>query len=163
MLKPRIYVETSIPSYLAARPSRDLVVAAQQQITHRWWETVAEHFDLYISEVVMDEIRVGDPEVAQRRFSFVDGLAILKSDEETLRLTKFYDGELGLTGKARADLPHFAFAVAYQMDFLATWNCSHIANAIVIRRLHRINEAAGLHIPIILTPSELEPSTGEKS
>ncbi len=160
MLKPRVYVETSIPSYLTSKPSRDLVVAAQQQITHQWWQTAFENFDLYISEIVIGEIQAGNPKVARRRLKIVDHLAILKSDAETLRLTKFYDGELGLTGRARADLPHFAFAVAYQMDFLATWNCSHIANAIVIRRLHRINKAAGLHVPIILTPSELEPSPG---
>ena len=163
MPKPRVYVETSIPSYLAAKPSRDLVIAAQQQITHQWWETAFENFDLYISEIVIDEIQAGDPSIARKRLDLVEGLAILKSDAETLRLTKFYDAELGLTGRARADLPHFAFSVAYQMDFLATWNCSHIANAMVIRRLHRINKAAGLHVPIILTPAELEPNPGGPS
>ena len=72
-----VYLETTIPSYLAARPSRDLVIAAHQQITHEWWAKAAERFDLYVSEAVLEEIRLGDPEYAKGRLQLVARLPIL--------------------------------------------------------------------------------------
>ena len=72
-----VYIETSIVSYLASRPSRDLVVAGRQQLTHAWWDRRRASFDLYVSQVVLDEVRVGDPEAAQRRHALVGNLPLL--------------------------------------------------------------------------------------
>ena len=159
---PTIYLETTIPSYLAARPSRDLIVNAHQQITHEWWRDARKHFDLYISEAVLTEIRMGDPDAAARRLAIVEGLPIVEINDDVRNLAHVYAQSLDLTGRAKADLPHIAFAVAYEMDYLVTWNCLHIANRAVIHRLMEINSQLRRRTPIIVTPEELlEPSREE--
>lgn len=152
---PSVYLETTIPSYLAAHPSRDLVMAAHQQITHEWWLTAQERFDLYVSEAVLAELRAGDPGAAARRLALVSGLPVLALNDDVRQLVHEYDQRLGLVGRARADLPHFAFAVAYRMDYLVTWNCRHIANGEIIRRLLDANAELGLPTPLLVTPEEI--------
>lgn len=66
-----------------------------------------------------------------------------------------YDRRLGLSGSGRADLPHFAFAVAYEMDYLVTWNCRHIANGEIIRRLIEANTEMDRATPLIVTPEKI--------
>lgn len=157
-----IYLETTIPSYLAAHPSRDVVIAGHQAITHEWWRTARDRFDLYISEAVLGEIRAGDPDAVSRRLAVVDGLPVLSLSADVRTLVGVYDERLGLRGKSRADLPHFAFAVIYEMDYLVSWNCAHIANGEMIRRLLDVNAELNRHTPLIVTPEEiLEPIEGE--
>jgi len=152
---PSVYLETTIASYLAAQPSRDLIMAAHQQITHQWWLDARDRFDLYISDAVLNEIRGGDPDAAARRLAIVNGLPVLQLNDDVRNLVHEYDRRLGLVGRARADLPHFAFAVAYQMDYLVTWNCRHIANGEVIRRLLDANAALHRPTPLVVTPEEI--------
>lgn len=152
---PTVYIETTILSYLAARPSRDLVTAAHQQITHDWWDNERVRFDLFVSEFVLDEIRAGDARHAARRLELAADIAILKFSPEIEELGLEYEGRLGLSGSGTSDLPHFAYAVAYNMDYLLTWNCAHIANGQIIKRLHQVNRDLGRSTPIILTPEEL--------
>jgi len=150
-----VYVETTIVSYLAAYPSRDLVITAHQQITRDWWRTAKDRFGLYVSEAVMAEIQAGDREVADRRLQLVQDLPILEQTEDVQVLARHYDKALGLSGKARADIPHFAFAVAYEMDYLVTWNCSPIANGEMIKRLMKVNNELKRPTPLIVTPEEI--------
>lgn len=150
-----VYLETTIPSYLAAKPSRDLITAAHQQITHEWWETAGDRFDLYISDAVLDEIRIGDPSVAAKRRDFVANLPLLAISDEVRSLVREYEQCLGLTGRGKADLPHIAFAVAYRMDYLVTWNCRHIAHGETIRRLISTNAQHDRFTPLIVTPEEI--------
>lgn len=159
---PSVYLETTIPSYLAAFPSRDLIIAAHQQITHDWWRSAADRFDLYISEAVIDEIQAGDPDASARRLKIVNGLPILEFTDDIAALVESYEEPLGLVGRARADLVHIAFAVGYEMDYLVTWNCRHIANGEMIRKLADANAELGRSTPVIVTPEELlEPSEGD--
>ena len=158
---PTVYLETTIPSYLAALPSRDLVIAAHQQITHEWWQNARSRFDLFVSEAVLDEIRAGNPDAVARRLQTVAGLPVLQLNDEVRGLVHEYDRRLGLVGRARADVPHFAFAVAYETDYLLTWNCSHIANGEIIRRLMEANAELGRFTPLILTPEELMEYPGD--
>jgi len=152
---PSVYVESTIPSYLVARPSRYLITTAHQQLTLEWWTTAAERFELYVSEAVLYEIRAGDPTLAARRLELIAALPVLAFSEDVESLIRAYDRRLGLTGSARADLPHFAYAVAYRMDYLVTWNCAHIANGQIIRRLVAVNNEIGRLTPVIVTPEEL--------
>jgi len=152
---PTVYVETTIPSYLGAHPSRDLVMAAHQQITHDWWRNAHDRFDLYISEAVLNEIRGGDADAAARRLEFIEGLPVLALNDDVRSLVHEYDQRLHIPQRGRADLPHFAFAVAYEMDYLVTWNCRHIANGEIIRRLMHANAELKRFTPLILTPEEL--------
>ncbi len=150
-----VYVETTVVSYLAANPSRDLVMAAHQQITRDWWRTAKDRFSLYVSETIMAEIQAGDPNVASRRLQVVQGLPVLHLTDDVRVLARHYDRTLGLSGKAQADIPHFAFAVSYEMDYLVTWNCSHIANGEMIKRLMRVNNELKRPTPLIVTPEEI--------
>jgi len=152
---PSVYVETTIPSYLSASPSRDLVVAAQQQITHDWWRTATQRFDLFVSELVLAEIRARDPEFAARRVEAVRGLPVLGQNDDVRSLVRIYRERLGLPDRARTDVVHIAFAVAYELDYLVTWNCAHIANGHVLRRLMEVNRSLGRFSPLLLTPGEL--------
>ena len=151
----KVYLETTIPSYLAAKASRDLIIAAHQQITQDWWQTAHEKFDLYISEAVLYEVRAGDPEAIERRLRFIENLPVLAVNADVRALTEHYDKTLGLSGKARADIPHFAYAVSYQVDYLVTWNCTHIANGEMIRRLLKVNSKLNRPTPLIVTPEEI--------
>lgn len=158
---PSVYIETTIPSYLTARRSRDLIVAAHQQLTDEWWSSAADRFDLFISEAVLAEIRAGDATYAARRLQLISDLPVLGFSDDVESLIRTYHHRLGLAGSATADIPHFAYAVAYEMDYLVTWNCRHIANGQVIRRLAAVNAEIGRFMPIIVTPEELLPDLPE--
>lgn len=161
---PTVYLETTIPSYLTSRPSRDLVVAAHQQITLDWWRTARQDCDVVISEAVLDEIRAGDPEISARRLEIVDGLPVLSLNDAVRSLARTYSRRLGLHVDAGTDILHIAFSVAYTVDYLVTWNCKHIANGHVIRRLQEINKEDDRATPVIVTPEEmLEKPSGELS
>lgn len=148
-------METTIPSYLAAKPSRDLIIAAHQQITHQWWETAPERFDLFVSEAVINEIRQGDQVVAEKRLKIVESIPVQVFSEDVKYLIHAYRQRLGLAGSGITDLPYLAYAVAYEMTYLVTWNCRHIANGEVIKRLTLANHELGRHTPVIVTPEEL--------
>jgi hypothetical protein len=152
---PTVYIETTIPSYLVARRSRDLVVSAHQQVTHEWWTDARRGFELFVSEAVLSEIRAGDPKYAAKRTKLVSNIEVLRFTPDVEDLIFEYERRLGLSGAASSDLPHFAYSVAYNMDYLLTWNCRHIANGHVIKRLLAANDALGRPTPIIITPEEL--------
>jgi len=152
---PRVYVETTIPSYLTSAPSRDLVVAGQQQVTHVWWQTAKERFELYISEAVLREVRAGDQKCAARRLQVLSSIPVLAINEEILSLANWYQAELHLPQKAGTDALHIALAVFYEMDYLVTWNCAHIANGHVLRTMMDLHVRRGRYTPILLTPQEL--------
>lgn len=157
--KSSLYLETTIPSYLAARPSRDLIVAAHQQITHDWWLQERDNFALFISEAVLDEINSGDSDASTRRQSFVENLFILTLTDEVASLAEEYQNQLKLPLNAQLDALHLAYAVIYEIDYLLTWNCKHIANGVIIQRLQTINITSNRHTPIIVTPEELFASS----
>jgi hypothetical protein len=155
-----LYLESTIPSYLTARPSRDLVVAGHQQITHEWWLRARPSFDIYVSQAVLGEISAGDPDAAARRLALVEGLPVLGGTDEVEVLAEEYQTELALPAAARLDAVHLAYTVAYELDYLLTWNCAHLANGRIIRRLHAINTRLGRPTPIILTPEALLEEPG---
>jgi predicted nucleic acid-binding protein len=159
-----VYIETTIPSYLTSAPSRDLVVAGHQQITHTWWQTAKDRFELFVSEAVLREVRAGDPECATRRLDVLADIPILPLSQEIRSLAEWYQKELHLPQKAGADALHIATAVSYDMDYLVTWNCAHIANGHVLRTLMKLNHGLGRYTPLLLTPQELmseEDATGD--
>jgi hypothetical protein len=156
---PKVYLESSVISYLAARPSRDIVSAAHQQVTHDWWEHRRVNFDLYISVEVLNEIRRGDPRAAALRLAYVNSLLVLDADDQARALAAEILRTAALPPKAAADAAHIAIATVNGMDFLLTWNCTHIANGIVQRAVSRISREMGLEPPTIVTPEELMMET----
>jgi predicted nucleic acid-binding protein len=154
-MKPKVYLETTIPSYLVARPSRDLLVAAHQQITRDWWELRRSGFDLYVSEFVLKEVRGGNAALASQRVEPLRDVSILTASTEILRLAEGLVTEGPLPRNAAADAAHIAIAAAYGCEYLLTWNCRHIANAELHRAISRVVGEYGYEVPILCTPVEL--------
>lgn len=142
-------------SYLTALPSRDLVVAAHQQITRDWWETRRAEFDLFVSQAVAQEASAGDPEAAARRLTVLQDLALVEVTEEALRFATDLVKQIPLPKQAAVDALHIAIAVLNGMHYLLTWNCRHIANAALRTRITSICRARGYETPVICTPEEL--------
>ncbi|MFY9826730.1 MAG: type II toxin-antitoxin system VapC family toxin [Thermoanaerobaculia bacterium] len=153
-MKAKLYLETSIVSYLTARPSHDLIRAAHQQITRDWWETRSS-FDLYISQFVIDEAKAGNAEAAGRRLSVLSDALLLNTTPETGMLARDILDLGGMPEKAYVDAVHVALAAVHGLDYLLTWNCAHIANATMRGKIEAICRAAGFEPPIICTPVEL--------
>lgn len=150
-----VYVETTVVSYLTAKPSRDLIVAAHQQVTREWWEKARQRFDLFVSAVVMDEISEGDAEAAEKRKSVVSGMAFLGRTSEVETIKADYARNLPIPDKALADCYHLALASWHGMDYLVSWNMKHIVNGDVILAVQEMNAARGIRTPLICTPEEL--------
>jgi hypothetical protein len=151
----RVYIETTIPSYLTARPSRDIVQAARQQLTREWWDVERRNYDLCISQIVLDEATAGDAEAAQRRLAVIDTLPLLDLTFEVDGLAETIMQSGLLPASASRDAVHIAVAAVHQVHFLLTWNCRHIANATIFRDLQHIIMSAGYDVPVICTPEEL--------
>ena len=154
-MKPRVYIETTIIGYLASRPQRDIVIAGHQQVTHEWWDTQRQDYDLCTSELVIDEISAGDPVAAGERLLFVSALSILEIKPQATVLAKTLLSQGALPSNAAADALHIAIAATHAIPFLLTWNCRHIANAIMRPVIESVCKKAGLQAPILCTPEEL--------
>lgn len=154
-MKPTVYIETTVVSYLTARPSRDLIIAAHQQITVEWWDQVLPRVDPFVSELVLAEIGKGDPQAASRRMERTKGIPLLEFFSEIYELGRQYFDVLGLPDKALADAYHVAVATWHGVDYVVTWNCAHIAGGRVERIIGELNADLGLRTPILCTPEEL--------
>jgi len=154
-MKPKVYLETSVISYLASRPSRDLIVAANQQLTQEWWHLRRQDFDLFISQLVIQEASAGDEDAARRRLQVVADIPLLTLNEETVAFAERLIKEGPMPQKAVEDALHIAVATLHGMDYLLTWNFRHIANATMRYKIERICRLAGYEPPIICTPQEL--------
>lgn len=153
--KPTLYLETTIVSYLVGRPSTHILVLTHQQLTQKWWAEKRDAFTIYVAPPVIDEIAAGDPGLAQKRLEVVKGLALFEATPRVEELTANYYAELKLPTRALRDAAHLAFATVYAVDYLLTWNCRHLASAVVRRRLRAFNDRRGLPTPVICTPEEL--------
>lgn len=154
-MKESVYLETSIISYLCARPSRDLVVAARQQTTWQWWDTRRGDFDLYVSQAVLREIAAGNPEMASQRLKFVSGIPSLRVDDDAEELANALLTDGPLPARAADDAVHLAVAAVHGIDYLLTWNCRHLANAQMLVVVRRLLERRGCHVPMVCVPDEL--------
>jgi predicted nucleic acid-binding protein len=153
--KPTVYLETSIISYLAARPSRDIRTRRHQMLTRRWWGKERHQYSVFISPIVFDEASKGDPDRAAARVRILGELQSLEPSAEIDVLGEGVRKGRRMPIEARLDALHLAYAIQYEMDYLATWNCAHLANAQSMRLLADFTQAQGLWLPIICTPEEM--------
>lgn len=154
-MKPTAYIETTVISYLAAKPSRDILVAGHQAVTAEWWENDLPKFRAVISGVVLDEISSGDAEAAAKRLTAVRDIEVLELTDQVRSLAAEYYDAIRLPDTARADALHLALATWHGIEFLVTWNCRHIANGRVRQIVERVNDFRGIASPVICTPEEL--------
>lgn len=154
-MKPTVYVETSIIGYVASRPSRDLITAANQQISREWWDNHRDRFELFVSQAVIKECSKGDPDAAQERLRLLEGMSHLELTKSVQKLAKTLARSVSLPVKARVDALHIAASAVHGVEYLLTWNCAHIANAELHDRLAQACKAAGFALSKICTPQQL--------
>src|SRR5262245_3388290 len=154
--QPTVYIETSIVSYLTARPSRDLLVAAHQQLTVVWWDEQRTRYEIFTSQVVLAEARAGDPDAAQQRLTVLERLPLLDMTDAAVALASMLVTGQALPAQAAQDALHLAVACVHGMQYLLTWNWTHLANAPLRSRLDRGCPAAGYTTPIPCAPADCE-------
>ena len=154
-MKPRLYLETTIPSYLVARESRDVILHGQQAATRKWWEQWRNNYALFVSEFVDIEAARGDVEMSTARAATIQGLPRLAATEDVRELTAEILGTGLIPAKAAVDASHIAVAAVHRMDILLTWNCTHIHNIAISRQIERVCAQAGWPCPAICTPFDL--------
>jgi hypothetical protein len=151
----RVYIETTIVSYLTARPSRDVVIAGHQQVTLEWWDTRRADYELCISQLVIDEASAGDPEAARERLAILQPMLVLETTSEALELARELIQAGAMPVKAVGDALHIAIAATKGIPFLLTWNCRHLANAVMRPKIEAACQGQGFQAPIICTPEQL--------
>ncbi len=152
---PRVYIETSIVSYLRQRPSAQVVAAARQILTQRWWDNERTNYELLTSQYVIDEAADGDPKLAQARLESLDDIPLLQLGPEIDAVAAEIMSRAILPLKAQVDALHIATAAHHRIDYLLTWNCTHIANARILPRIQRVLADLKCWVPIICTPEEM--------
>jgi predicted nucleic acid-binding protein len=154
-MPPSVYIETSIVSYLVARPSRDPIMAERQRQTRDWWENHRGEYRLVTSESVVREAARGEAAMATRRLTALSGCSVLAVDAEVQKLAEALVTRGPLPSRAEADAYHIALATVHRLEYLLTWNCRHIANPGMYRTIERVCSAQGLYPPLLCTPEEL--------
>lgn len=158
-----VYIETTIVSYLVADPSRDVVTAGLQQATRDWWQRRRTEFHCVTSAETLAEGARGDAEQARRRLAVFAGLTLFPSTAEAEELAVRFLASGALPARARSDAIHLAVAVIAESDYLLTWNCRHLANAQILRRLEAGVLPAGLRMPRVCTPLELMGDSSDET
>ena len=153
-MKPRVYLETTIPSYLTAWTSTLLLRAAHQQATRVWWAQ-RDEFDLFVSQLVLSECQRGDATAAADRMKVLLGIPSLDQPDVVRPLTEALLRDVPLPAKAAADAVHIATAAVHGLQYLLTWNCRHISNATLRPKIETICRAFGCEPPTICNPLEL--------
>jgi predicted nucleic acid-binding protein len=154
-MKKKVYIETSIISYLAAKPSKNLLSAAWQSVTNEWWENRRQMFDIYISELVKEESKRGDSNASQKRLESISGIPILNLNEDIINLAEKLIKQDAVPEKAADDALHIAISAVHYMDYLLTWNFRHIDNAETKPIVRSVCILNGYQCPEICTPQEL--------
>lgn len=150
-----VYIETSIISYLRPTPSPQVVAAARQILTRRWWDVERVNYELVTSQYVIDEAADGDATLAADRLKALDGIPLLSLDSQIGVIAGEIMSRAILPPKAQVDALHIAIAAHHRIDYLLTWNCTHIANARILPRIHEVIADLGCYLPIICTPEEM--------
>ena len=159
--KPKVSLDTTIPSDFTAWRSRDLVMAANQEITLEWWSRRKRDFEFFVSQVVIKESGAGDPDAAKRRLEFLRPFPLLDISDEVESLAAKRIVDVPLPPKAQADALHIAVAAVNEMNYLVTWNCTHIANATLRSKIEKVCRSQGYEPPVVCTPQEMLEEEGQ--
>lgn len=154
-MPPRLYLETTIPSYLVARRSALARISTDQQTTQDWWDFRRHEYELFVSAVVMREAARGDAEFAGKRLAVLAGIPLLADTPESDALAgRLLMGDI-IPPAAAPDAFHIALAAVHRMEYLLTWNCAHIHNLKLERRIAAACQSLGCECPLICSPAEL--------
>jgi PIN domain len=152
-MKPKVYIETSIPSfYYEGRVEPEM--EARRQWTRQWWDN-AENYSLISSVAVLDELNRGDFPNKEKAIELITDLPLLPVEEAIAEIVAAYIQHKVMPNDPLGDALHLALASYHKCDFLLTWNCRHLANANKFGHIRRVNAMLGLYIPLLVTPLEL--------
>jgi len=149
-----VYIETSIVSHAAARPTSDLNIAALQMQARDWWRIERPRFDLVTSQLVLNEAAAGNPEAAADRLKLLDAIPLVRITDEVREIAKALVSPSLMPGKAAADALHVAVAAFAGVEYLLTQNCRHIANAHTLPGVYSILADRGYGGLLVCTPAE---------
>jgi hypothetical protein len=155
MKKQIAYIETTVISYLVARPNRHFLTAARQEITRTWWRTRLREYDPCVSEIVEQEIREGDKEMVALRLAAITGFQFLVPDPRIDVAIAQISAKKILPSKAISDLAHLTFAAVHEVPLVVTWNFRHLANERILPQLRKAFAALDLVLPEVFTPEQL--------
>ena len=154
-MKPKVYIETSVISYLTARKGRDIRLAGDRQHTRVWWEFHRARFELFSSDLVLKEASAGDAVAARDRLDILNLITILNTTREAIALAKKLIDAGAVPQIAEEDALHIAIAATHQLHYLLTWNCRHIANAVLRSKIDAVCRAEGCTPLVICMPPQL--------
>ncbi|HEX5399190.1 MAG TPA: type II toxin-antitoxin system VapC family toxin [Verrucomicrobiae bacterium] len=150
-----VYIETSVVSYLVARPPTRTVSHQWHVWTKDWWRLRRPYFECAISAEVLREAAAGDPKASRQRLEALSTLTVLRRTSVVDELVEAFMSSGALPEKAKADATHLAVASAHRVDYLLTWNMKHLANVQMLRRLRPIAKKHGHRMPVVCTPLQL--------
>jgi hypothetical protein len=154
-MKSKAYIETSVVSYLTSRISRDLVTAARQQLTREWWEAKSSEYSLFVSQPVVSEASEGDQKAARKRLDVIQKIPLLEITDPAVEFARFLIQKTPFPERATVDALHIAIACMHEMNYLLTWNFTHIANASIRSKLEVLAGSENMKLSVITTPEEL--------
>jgi PIN domain len=155
-MKLRVYLETSVISYLTSRPALDVITAGHQATTFKWWEGQRSNYELFVSQFVIDEASIGDPIAAASRMASLAGIPRLNVQRPEIALiARALLAQRALPQKAFVDALHIAVSAVSGVDILLTWNFKHIANGAMMKHIERVCVENGYGCPKLLTPLQL--------
>ena len=154
-MKPIVYIESSVISYLTSRPSSDPIKSAWQAVTTQWWNTKLDQVTACISPYVIEEVGAGDPEAARQRIDMIRPLTVLDTNDQIEALADFLLLGGGLPPKARIDALHIACAAHHNVNIVMTWNFKHIANPVQLPVMRGLCAARGYRLPELVSPLEM--------
>lgn len=153
-MKPRVYVETTIPSfYYEVRTEPEMV--ARRNWTREWWDNHRANFELFTSAAVLDEMERGSFPQKEEALTLVAALPLLEPEQAIDDIVIAYLQHQLMPADPAGDALHLALTSYHKCDFLLTWNCNHLANANKFVHIRRVNESLGLFVPALVTPLEL--------
>ena len=154
-IKPRVYIEPTVVSYLAARPSDNPILASRQKASRQLWEDFGDRFEFAISQVVLAEIQRGDATAAQQRLEIISALTILENSPEIDMLVQKLLDSGAVPRNSRPDAQHIAIATVHGVEYLVSWNHKHIVNENKREHINRVCREAGFQPITLCTPIEL--------
>jgi predicted nucleic acid-binding protein len=158
-----VYIETSVVSFLRENPSASSESVQRQRLTRKWWISCRRRYELVTSQYVVDEARAGQADRAQERLGFLAGVPLVPLSDEVDALAAQIMMRAILPKDALVDALHIASAAVSRVDYLLTWNCSHIANPMILPRVFRTLDDFALPFPVICTPKDMLEESGDAS
>jgi predicted nucleic acid-binding protein len=154
-MKKRLYIETTVVSYLTVKPSRDIIIAGHQGATRDIWPELSVKFETYVSALVFEEARKGDRDQAQLRVAAIESFPMLDIDDDARILAETIIAKKGIPSQYPEDALHIAVAAVNGIEIVVTWNFAHLNNPFIRKILRRIIEDEGYECPEICSPEEL--------